>query len=199
MNIYHDERGRFTTPYGCTAFLKMSEASQEAYICAVKSEPKITKSLIKKGANLIGLKKKIKSPESTLKKLRRSGKGVSELFDIVRYTHIGDAENLVSEARKILAELKEEGHKVFRLQNSWNVPDNPYKGINVKMVSPDGQHYEIQFHTEESFDMKENTLHRIYEEAREMEEGSPQRRELEEKMLELSRSLTVPKGVEEFC
>ena len=196
MNIYHDERGRFCSPLGSAALRQMSTDDQKSYMKAISEEPQITKSLQEHGAKLVGLDRRIKAPQSTLEKLYREGKTVAQLYDIVRYTHIDDAEHLVEDTKNILDSLKAEGNVVIKFQNTWKDENASYKGINVKMSSPTGQHYELQFHTQESFDLKNNELHKLYEEARRLPPGHPYRQDLERQMMKLSSRLEVPKGVE---
>ena len=107
MNIYHDSRGRFCSRFASAALKKMGTEDRKSYIKAVSEEPAITNELTNAGAHLIGLSRRIKSPQSTLEKIERENKSVRELYDIVRYTHIGDADNLIGEMKHILGALKE--------------------------------------------------------------------------------------------
>ena len=38
-----------------------------------------------------------------------------------------------------------------------------YKGLNCGIISPDGCVFELQFHTDKSFDVKEDKTHLVYE------------------------------------
>ena len=41
-----------------------------------------------------------------------------------------------------------------------------YKGINTRWVTQEGQRFEVQFHTSESFHAKQNVTHDAYERLR---------------------------------
>ena len=83
------------------------------------------------------------------------------------------------------------------MKNTWEDATNPYKGINVQLVSPTGQKLEVQFHTQESFEMKNGPMHNLYEEWRELSEDSEEARDLQNKMFALSRQLEVPRNISE--
>ena len=50
-------------------------------------------------------------------------------------------------------------------KNHWR-DDPEYKGINTRWVTPEGQRYEVQFHTAESFHAKQQVTHEAYERLR---------------------------------
>ena len=49
-------------------------------------------------------------------------------------------------------------------KNSWSNPE--YKGVNTRWMTPDGQRFEVQFHTPESFHAKHEVTHQAYERIR---------------------------------
>ena len=69
-----------------------------------------------------------------------------------------------------------------------------YKGINTT-ITKNGQVFELQFHTEQSFNLKNNELHKLYEEAREISTSTERRAELQRQMIELSRQIPTPPGI----
>ena len=50
-------------------------------------------------------------------------------------------------------------------KNHWR-DDLEYKGINTRWVTPEGQRFEVQFHTAESFHAKQQITHKAYERVR---------------------------------
>jgi hypothetical protein len=53
---------------------------------------------------------------------------------------------------------------MYRSTNHWADPE--YKGINTRWITQQGQRFEVQFHTPESFHAKEILTHKAYERIR---------------------------------
>ena len=122
-----------------------------------------------------------------------------EIKDIIRYT-LGteDADSLVEKINVAIDGFAEMGYNTTVLKNTWNSTKNPYRGINTIIVAPNGQKFEMQYHTRESFDLKNGEMHELYEQARSIEDKrSKEYIALQDKMFELSETLTVPSGIEE--
>jgi hypothetical protein len=82
--------------------------------------------------------------------------------DGVRYTFSLDPENYTSGLVRITDELKQRGFVEVQQVNSWN-RDIPYKGVNSRWMDPEsGLRFEVQFHTPESWHVKDVT-HDAYE------------------------------------
>lgn len=84
----------------------------------------------------------------------------NEIDDILRYTIIYDYETYTSNVNEYLIRLEELGYQIFRLKNRWN--EAFYKGINVKIKSPNGFIFEIQFHTEDNLKIIEHQTREPY-------------------------------------
>lgn len=196
-NLFGKLHERFSDSECMLVFGSFTVDDIKAYTRCVEEEPEITKTLSRL-CNLIGLKYNIKSPSSVLRKIHSIKGSVSDLCDVVRYTHMSEPDALASDTAEILEKLQEEGYEVLRFKNTWGDPLNPYKGINVRIQKKGGIPFELQFHTQESFDLKDGEMHRLYEKARVLPNGSPERVELERQMLELSKTLTRPRGIEEL-
>ncbi len=98
---------------------------------------------------------------------------------------------------KTLEVYKDEGYNIIVIKNSWVDDFNPYNGINTVLESSSGQTFELQFHTKESFDLKNGKLHELYEKARVLNFESKEYIELEEKMFQLSSRLKTPKNIKD--
>ena len=82
---------------------------------------------------------------------------------------------------------------------TWTVKQSDYKGINVVLESPDKQKFELQFHTPESFKLKDGELHELYEKWRVIEDkSSGEAIRLSKMMKELSGSLKIPKNIDKI-
>ncbi|HEU4107892.1 phage putative head morphogenesis protein, SPP1 gp7 family [Streptococcus pneumoniae] len=87
-----------------------------------------------------------------------------------------------------------EGYKIVKVKNTWLV-DGPYKGVNT-VVEKDGINFEMQYHTQESFDLKNGSLHELYEKYRDTNTSDLERMKLFKEMLDLSNGLEIPKNIE---
>lgn len=184
--------------------LKSQYKGMKYYNKAVESEPLITSSVKDVAENCgletYGLKNRIKGKESYLRKIRAEYKpdgNKYEVKDIVRYTlGTDDAGALVKGMENAIDELSKLGYNTIAVKNSWEDPLNPYKGINTTVIAPNGQKFEIQYHTKESFEVKEK-MHALYEKQRMIEDQfSNEYIKLSDEMFELSNRLSEPSEIE---
>jgi hypothetical protein len=174
------------------------------YNRTVKREPEITKQVSKAaeeaGMDMVGTECRIKSRRSYLKKIRRKNgpKGSCyEVKDILRYTYTASEEELVEKLSKVIELYSVSGYNTIEIENYWLDKQNPYNGINTTMQSPEGLTFELQYHTHESFEIKNGKMHELYEKQRLMKDVSSKGYiELGDRMFELSDSMKIPKGIE---
>nr|DAL93868.1 MAG TPA: minor capsid protein [Caudoviricetes sp.] len=189
-----------TDEYG---ILKAQYKGMSYYSKAIEGEPEITNQVKKiaeaAGMDSLGLEYRIKTKESFLEKIRKNydpGGNEYEIKDIIRYTLGADPERLTKKTLLAIEKFGNEGYNTVRIKNTWH-PDSSYNGINTFIKSPGGQTFEMQYHTQESFDLKNGELHKLYEKQRKiLDDESEEYLELEDKMIELSSRLTFPKNVE---
>ena len=86
---------------------------------------------------------------------------------------------------------------VLKLKNTWLEEYASYYGIKAEIKASNGQIFELQFHTPESFELKENVLHAIYEQSR-MIKNTDLLTEFVDRMVDLSSKLERPKGIDEL-
>jgi len=169
-----------------------------------KAEPKITSDMQRiAGENkLAGLEFRKKTAESLARKITTDSqaenislsKATSKINDALRYTTIFDPDTFAKEYLKMKQELIAEGYKVVKVKNTWLI-DGPYKGVNT-VVEKDGINFEMQYHTQESFDLKNGPLHELYEKYRDTNISDRERMKLFKEMLNLSNELEIPKNIE---
>ncbi|HEU7760147.1 TPA: minor capsid protein [Streptococcus pneumoniae] len=169
-----------------------------------KAEPKITSDMQRiAGENkLAGLEFRKKTAESLARKITTDSqaenislsKATSKINDALRYTTIFDPDTFAKEYLKMKQELIAEGYKVVKVKNTWLI-DGPYKGVNT-VVEKDGINFEMQYHTQESFDLKNGSLHELYEKYRDTNTSDLERMKLFKEMLDLSNGLEIPKNIE---
>jgi hypothetical protein len=181
---------------------KLSVAEKQIYIKAIRNEPHITQELqeiVKAyGGYLDGLEYRLKSPSSVFEKIyvRPEKTPIVDMNDIVRYTEIQNPDKLVSSVQGTISDLEKNGYEIIKLKNTWIDDTTPYQGINAQIISPDGQSFELQFHTPESFALKNSEeMHGLYEQTRVLHKLSKEYVTLTDKMFELSDMLEVPKDI----
>ncbi|MDL2211640.1 hypothetical protein LJB88_02060 [Erysipelotrichaceae bacterium OttesenSCG-928-M19] len=147
--------------------------------------------------NLIGLDYRLKSKESFLRKYSNNilFNDIKEIKDVNRYTLVGDLSNLGSETISILHSLEQRGYNISEVKNTW-YNGSSYKGINTVIRDKNGTPFELQFHTQESFELKNGKLHKLYEQQRMFKKYSKSWWVYENKMIELSCSIKNPKDIE---
>lgn len=195
-------------PPKVTAPSGMTREQMKAYNKLVVDEPAVSKKMkdMAKDTNqtLNGYKFRLKTEQSYSRKIKSDmlEKNISEkqaiedMNDVIRYTMISSPDDLVKNYNKAKKAFENDSYKLLRVKNSWPKQEMAYKGVNCVFQSPGGQKFEVQFHTPESFSLKQNELHEMYEEQRLPTTSAERKDELEEMMLELSKKLKVPKEIE---
>ena len=174
------------------------------YNKAIVNEPEITKHVINvansSNMDVLGLDCRIKLKDSYLRKIRTNyspNGNEYEINDILRYTYGSDVSNLTARTIQSIDKHASLGYNTIKVKNSWLDTDNPYNGINTIIQSPTGQKFELQYHTKESYELKDGTLHDLYEKQRVItDEESVKFISLRNQMFELSDKLSVPEGIE---
>lgn len=191
------------------ANIKGNYRKMNAYETIVTREPKITSDLqdISKNsdAELVGLDYRLKSKDSYLRKIGSDSMNsldskiinetISNTNDVIRYTYQAEGHKLADVITNVTAEMEAKGYSKFKLKNTWDDKRNPYKGVNGIFVSPDGQKFEVQFHTAESFKLKNGKMHKLYEEYRLDSTTMERRADISKEMFVLSSELIKPKNI----
>lgn len=161
-----------------------------------KTEPKITDDLtnLAKSNNgrMEGLEFRLKTFESLNRKLITDGIN-TPMNDVLRYTIIIDKE-ITNGVNTILKELKSKGYQTVKIKNTFK-EGQIYKGINTNVKSPEGNIFEIQYHTSESFNVKQNINHILYEKYRLLPHDSPEAIHLVNQMMKNANSIKLPKDI----
>lgn len=91
--------------------------------------------------------------------------------------------------------LATEGYKTIVVKNTWT-NDSAYKGVNTFIQNEDGDVFEMQYHTQQSFDVKNGLLHKLYEKFRDPKTSIHEKEKLLLEMRKLSSKIKVPEDVE---
>jgi hypothetical protein len=123
-----------------------------------------------------------KSPAEILRKIP----------DAIRYTFCFQPESYASGYYDVKERLESRGYEMYYSRNWWTDPE--YKGVNTRWETKEGQRFEVQFHTPDSFHAKHHITHTAYERIR---NPATRRRELPELhafQREVSSRIEVPDG-----
>ena len=120
------------------------------------------------------------------------GEAVADVSDTIRFTFCYDDGRYAVGVRDDIARLKDQGFELDRLKNYWT--DALYKGINAQWIVPaTGQRFEVQFHTQTSFEAKQLT-HRAYERLRSRPVDAREEDDLAGLQGEVSGAVPIPAG-----
>lgn len=126
----------------------------------------------------------------------------AKLHDLNRYTILYQPGRYSEAVDESVAELRRMGYEV-KVKDFWLDHSNPYQGINTQVFDPKTKSwFELQFHTPESFDIKEKLLHPYYEKVRALDEvydfsdeANALRRKWLAEEFKIESHTTVPKGL----
>jgi hypothetical protein len=164
----------------------------------VDIEKEITSTLIdasdKHGGIMIGLAYRFKSVKAMAGKINRergdrtAQQAAEEMSDVIRYTTTFTPENYVAGARATIDDLQAAGYQLT-VKNYWKSGD-PYQGINIAAIHPNGTRFELQFHTPQSA-VEKDKIHKDYEEYR-TELDPDKRRKIYDRMVRLAEAIDIP-------
>jgi hypothetical protein len=150
--------------------------------------------------DLVGLGNRLKGEERFKEKVSDELRGkpyrsIAEITermpDAIRYTFQFDADRYAAGYWNIRDRLELSDSEHIMTRNSWD--DTDYKGVNTRWLSPEGQVFEVQFHTPESYQAKQLT-HTAYERLRTGPAPGAERPELEAFQQDVSARVPTPQG-----
>jgi hypothetical protein len=191
-----------------------SKEAQAAYDAARSHEKNITKDMVEiagaSGTEMYGLDFSIKTGKSMADKISRKRAGfiakqeeppsdeeiVKSLTDMVRYTQLCKHDDIAKVGKSTIESLKSKGYEIEEISNKWMDPKSYYKGLHILATNPEGQTFELQIHSKESMEVKEQ-LHPMYEEERKANASAYTRDTLAPAQAEISKTLSMPKGIDD--
>lgn len=200
-NVEEFKKIKYTNPEKY-AIMKAQYKGIGYYNKAVAAEPKITKMVMdvakSSDMGLAGLEYRIKTKESYLEKIAREyAPGYHyEIKDTLRYTMISNTNDYVDNMNKSYELFNKNDCFVLKTKNYWTNNEVAYNGINSVLQDSKGNKFEVQYHTKESFDIKQQT-HALYETQRILEEDSEEFIALEEQMFDINEKIEIPRNIQE--
>ena len=149
---------------------------------------------------LVGLEHRLKGRERIEEKVthdvQKKGLSAEQAFadmkDAIRYTLQYPEGKYTAGVQADTQRLKDEGAEYVDSRNTWT--SEQYKGINSWWREGDsGQLFEVQFHTQASFDAKQET-HDAYERLRMLPDDNKEVRELRTYQREVNAKIPIPPG-----
>lgn len=176
---------------------------------AEKLEPQITRDIVAiinaSGGEPAGLNFRLKSLASLQRKISTEimagvskEQAISSVRDIIRYTAILDEKRFVEQYQQMQENLEKQGYSTIIVKNTWRVGAS-YKGINTfvsTVVEKDSVIFELQYHTKQSFELKNGKLHKLYEKFRDPLVPLEEKSKILFEMQKLSANLADPEGID---
>jgi hypothetical protein len=117
-----------------------------------------------------------------------------QILDAIRYTFCVEADGYTSAYWAVKGHLEERGYSMTYAENHWTRDE--YKGINTRWLTSEGQHFELQFHTPESFHAKQQVTHPSYERLRNPLTSEAERSKLSTFQREVCAWIDMPDGAD---
>jgi hypothetical protein len=119
-----------------------------------------------------------------------------EIHDGIRYTFLFELEDYVVGVRELTRRLEEIDCELGVVKNMWD--NDEYKGTNTRWLDHEsGVRFEVQFHTEESWTVKQRT-HDTYKKIHNVDTPAEERERLRNYQREISAQVLRPPGWEEI-
>ena len=185
----------------------MAVLAQSLIAEAQAAEPDVTRdmrALEQKGAYLTGLTHRIKAEDSLMQKILTDavadnvdlGQAADGISDVLRYTLVIKEADYSRRVPEAMEKLTASGYEVLKFRNAWG--GKFYQGINVQLMSPAGVKTELQFHTPQSYAIKQAS-HGVYEIRRNPEATPEEVADATAKSIAYNAQVKVPAGAKEIC
>ena len=169
---------------------------------AMAAEPAVTadmRTLERSSARLEGLDYRLKGMASLTRKIMSDADeeqvslatAAAGISDVLRYTLTCSDADYSAMVPQAMASLTEKGYRVEKFRNAWG--GKFYQGVNVHLVSPSGVRVELQFHTPQSFAVKQSS-HAVYEIRRNPASSAEEVEEATRLSLAYNAAVIVPEG-----
>ena len=185
----------------------MAVLAQSLIAEAQAAEPDVTRdmrALEQKGVYLTGLTHRIKAEDSLMQKILTDavadnvdlGQAADGISDVLRYTLVIKEADYSRRVPEAMEKLTASGYEVLKFRNAWG--GKFYQGINVQLMSPVGVKTELQFHTPQSYAIKQAS-HGVYEIRRNPEATPEEVADATAKSIAYNAQVKVPAGAKEIC
>jgi hypothetical protein len=181
-------------------------AARQAASLERTTTPLLQKIADAEGARLEGLQFRLKGQDSLAGKINTRfqatdhgttpEEAAAKVTDALRYTMMAEPATLASTTRTTINTLEAAGYQV-KADNFW-VPGDAYNGLNADVKDlATGQTFELQFHTPESWHVKQDVNHHDYEvmQNRSGKESVATRQEAFDRMQKIADGMVRPDSI----
>ena len=173
---------------------------------AKTAEPSVTAdmmSLTTGAQHLEGLEHRMKTEQSLSRKIAQDAEdkhmtqeeAASCIGDVLRYTMILSEDEYQSAVPEKMSLLEQKGYEVVKFRNAWG--GKFYQGVNVQLKNADGVPVELQFHTPQSYAIKQAS-HAVYEIRRSAEATAEEIAAATKASLRYNAMVCVPDGAKQI-
>lgn len=170
------EKGKktFIPLNGVEARIVARKALRKAKLYAQETDELFQELAKKHGGKMEGLRYHLKTEDSLTRKIvtesieNKWGAEtvlLKDVKDALRYTMIINDAKYTKSVLAVLDDMNSQGWGTLQVKNTWH-KGSSYKGLNCALKNPNGQYIELQFHTRNSFRIKMDVAHKIYEKMR---------------------------------
>ena len=185
----------------------MAVLAQSLIAEAQAAEPDVTRdmrALEQKGVYLTGLTHRIKAEDSLMQKILTDavadnvdlGQAADGISDVLRYTLVIKEADYSRRVPEAMEKLTASGYEVLKFRNAWG--GKFYQGINVQLMSPAGVKTELQFHTPQSYAIKQAS-HGVYEIRRNPEATPEEVAEATARSIAYNNQVKMPAGAKDIA
>lgn len=161
------------------------------------------KALEQGSAHLQGLEYRMKSVDSLTRKILADAEAdqvslpeaAAGIGDALRYTLVAEDAAYSRVVPQSVRQLTNKGYTVEKFRNAWG--GEFYQGVNVHLKSPSGMKVELQFHTPQSFAIKQAS-HEVYEIRRSPDSTPAEIEEATRRSIEYNNRVTAPVGASDL-
>jgi hypothetical protein len=126
---------------------------------------------------------------------RTPAEAIRQVNDAIRYTFCFEPDNYTDGYSDVKQLLEAREYRMIYSRNHWR-DDPEYKGINTRWVTLEGQRFEVQFHTPESYHAKQHVTHGAYERGRNPLLARSERREIDLFQREVCSFIASPSQID---
>ncbi len=184
----------------------MTVLAQSLIAEAQAAEPEVTRdmrALEQHGSYLTGLTHRIKAEDSLMQKILSDavtdnvnlGQAADGIGDVLRYTLVIGEADYSRRVPEAMQKLTANGYEVVKFHNAWG--GKFYQGINVQLLSPAGVKTELQFHTPNSYAIKQAS-HGVYEIRRNPDSTPAEVAEATAQSIAYNAKVKMPPGAKEI-
>lgn len=154
--------------------------------------------------HLVGFDHRLKGEDRLSEKIsnamteraRTAAEAFASVKDAIRYTFQYTEDRYATSVIRDCERLKSAGFELVERKNCWGTEQ--YKGINSRWREPGtGQLFEVQFHTQASFEAKQET-HAAYEKLRSPGTSKAEQNDLAAYQCQISARVPIPPGAKDI-